>query len=90
MDENSRKTDTRRCFICKQSTNENIISFDDELLSKFKKNMECRKFYRLKYGECELPSEVSDTIGYHSSCANRFKALKPHHRTIPTTRPSDE
>ncbi|CAH1113046.1 unnamed protein product [Psylliodes chrysocephalus] len=47
--------------------------------------MKCRKFYKLNYGECELPSKVGDTIGYHSSCANRLKALKPQHRTISTT-----
>lgn len=64
------------CCICKMQTNEVIMPFDENKIQKFYTNLECRLRHNLKYADCEIPQEKSDTIGYHSSCGSRFNAIK--------------
>ena len=67
------------CFVCKES-NGVIKFFNTQTLEKCSASLMARQHFNLKYSDCVVPEEVSETVGYHTSCYSTFNALKAKHR----------
>ena len=72
--------------MCDKS-DEPVKCFRIETLTKCTLSSASRIHFHLKYKNCEVPTEIDASVGYHRNCYSALNALKPQHRlsTKPNT-----
>lgn len=77
-------------FQCKDVPDK-ILTFTEEKLRQCYEKLCVRKALQMKYGDIDLPEQVSETHGYHSICCKNFLAIpKKYLQKFDEMKKSDE